>query len=276
MSRTGTAMEITTMKLIEGVDLAPFARTQWKDAESRREWEPILKRAVQAYNAAELETVRQGMRRCTTQHFNPNTMTEDIKRLKGLAFLPIQRVGVYQGFAHKHPAVVQDKPWNYYGVVGKTAEDAWAFVDATQKGDHRAMGDLLGYPKCCQEFFSTVWMEGFIDPVWQAAAATEGAQIDGQTVRIPSSATFDGLRYVGVRMVPHLPCSFSCEGSGEMAEKWSLLEGMDTTLKLLSLPIQWSCLNGIAVVETPYFRIATNSNPCYPKCVVEMGCSTQS
>ena len=259
------------MNLVKGIDLAPFARVQWKDPESRQEWEPILKQAVEAYNAAELETVRRGWRRCTTQHFNPNSMTEDIKRLKGLAYLPITRVGVYQGFAHKHPAVVEGKPWNYYGVVGKTAEDAWAFVEATRTGDHRAMGDLLGYPKCCQDFFSTVWMAGFIDPVYQAAERTEGAKIAGNTVVIPSSATFDGMRYVGVRMVPHLPCSFSCKGSREMAEKWQLLEGMDTVAKLLNLPIAWSCLNGIAIVSTQFFRISTNSNPCYPLHCVEMG-----
>jgi len=259
------------MNLVKGIDLAPFARVQWKDPESRQEWEPILHQAVEAYNDAELETVRLGWRRCTTQHFNPSTMTEDIKRLKGLAYLPIRRVGVYQGFAHKHPIVVEGKPWNYFGVVGRTTEDAWDFVEATAKDDHRAMGDLLGYPKCCQDFFSTVWMAGFIDPVWQAAERTEGAKIEGNTVGISSSLTFDGLRYVGIRMVPHLPCSFSCQGSGEIAEKWQLLEGMDTVAKLLALPITWSCLNGIALVSTPHFQVSTNSNPCYPIHIVEMG-----
>ena len=259
------------MNLVKGIDLAPFARVQWKDAESRKEWEPVVKLATQAYNRAELETVRQGWRRCTTQHFNPSTMTEDIKRLKGLAFLPIRRVGVYQGFAHKHPAVEEGKPWSYFGAVGKTIEDAWDFVEANHLGDHKRIGDLLGYPKCCQEFFSTVWMDGFIDPVWQAAERTEGAKIAGNTIGISSSMSFDGLRYVGIRMVPHLPCSFSCEGSQEMAEKWALLDGMDTTARLLNLPITWSCLNGIAIVETPFFRISTNSNPCHPVHIVEMG-----
>jgi hypothetical protein len=258
------------MTLVKGIDLAPFARVQWKTPESKREWEPVMKRAVQAYNAAELETVRRGWRRCTTMHFNPNTITEDIKRLKGLAYLPIRRVGVYQGFAHKHPPVEDGKPWNYYGVVGKTAQDAWDFVEANHSGDHKRLGDLLGYPSCCQEFFSTVWMAGFIDPVWQAAERTEGAEVNGANVRIHNSISFDGLRYIGVRMVPHLPCSFSCKGSQEMAEKWQGLEGMDTTLKLLSLPITWTCLNGVAVVVTPHFRITTNSNPCYPVHTVEM------
>jgi len=199
-------------------------------------------------------------------------MTEDIKRLKGLAFLPIRRVGVYQGFAHKHPAVEEGKPWSYFGAVGKTAEDAWEFVEANRLGDHKRIGDLLGYPKCCQEFFSTVWMAGFIDPVYQAAERTEGAKIAGNTVVIHRTmTTFDGLRYVGVRMVPHLPCSFSCSGSREIAEKWQLLEGMDTAAKILSLPITWSCLNGIALVSTPHFQVSTNSNPCYPIHIVEMG-----
>ena len=271
MTHTGITTEIMMMQLLEGIELPPFARTQWKNAESREEWGPVVKLATQAYNRAELETVRQGWRRCTTMHFNPNSMTEDIKRLKGLAYLPITRVGCYQGFAHRHPAVEDGKPWNYYGVVGKTVEDAWAFVEATRVGDHGAMGDLLGYPKCCQDFFSTVWMAGFIDPVYQAAERTEGAKIEGNTVVIPSSATFDGLRYIGVRMVPHLPCSFSCQGSGEIAEKWQLLEGMDTVAKLLALPITWSCLNGIALVSTPHFQVSTNSNPCYPIHIVEMG-----
>ena len=267
----GISTETTMMKLISGIDMPPSARIQWKSAESRAEWEPIIKQAVQAYNVAELETVRHGWRRCTTMHFNPNSMTEDINKLKGLAYLPITRVGCYQGFAHRHPAVESGKPWNYYGVVGKTAEDAWDFVEATRVGDHGKMGDLLGYPKCCQEFFSTVWMAGFIDPVWQAAEKTEGAKIAGNTVGISSSTLFDGLRYIGVRMVPHLPCSFSCKESQEISDRWGELPGMQNTYYLLSLPTTWSCLNGLAIVSTPHFQVVTNSNPCNPIHIVEMG-----
>ncbi|QWK20802.1 hypothetical protein [Thermus antranikianii] len=74
------------------------------------------------------------------------------------------------------------------------------------------------------------------------------------------------LRYIGVRLVPHIPHSLRCEASRRMAQDWMALareeglgEEVDWAYEMLGWAMEWSVLHGIAEVRTPYFKVATNS-----------------
>jgi hypothetical protein len=249
------------------IKIDPFVRTIWKSLDIRKEWEPKIALACSAYNRLERMTVAKGMRICTTAHIDPDKMEASILDLanSGLSFLPIYRVGAYQGYAHTHPPVIPGKPWTWYGVVAKSAEQAAEFVNATKHNDHLKMGELLGYPKCCTEFFADVWPQGFIDPIWQSA---------GEKSDIENSILWYGYRYIGARLIPHLSCSFTCEESLKLATSWielgiaEQIKGIDELLELLSLPCEWDCFKGIAQIKTDYFRIVTNSVPCDERHIV--------
>ena len=271
------------------IDMPPSARIIWVSEAAKDKWMVPIAEACAAYSVMEQRTVAEGIRRCMTSHVTPDRIEQQIRGFAkvGLTFVPIQKVGTYQGFAHRHPPVVEGQPWSYYGIVAKRVEDAEAFVDATERGDHITMGDLLGYPECCTRFFQNVWMRGYVDPIWQAAENTESSV--AAEVQRPSGGTFEtitreikmnpamwtGLRYIGLRIAPHLVCSFDCAPSIEIAKDWTALsqrtrpvDGLDDLLRLLDMPCEWSCLKGIAMVSTPIFRIVTNSVPCWPRYVV--------
>lgn len=263
------------MRLLK-IDMPPFARTVWASPEAKQIWEPKINVASRAYYKLELETVIRKTRDCTTRHINPDRMDSEIRELSqmGLVFLPMQKVGTYTGFAHRHPPVIKGKPWNWYGVVSHSPKYAEAFALATDRRNHGAIGDLLGYPQCCQSFFSEMWPNGFIDPIWQAAINTRGAVKSDYKIELPTecSPLWTGLRYIGVRLTPHLSCSFSCSPTAEIVNQWleigKDLEGIEDLQELLSLPCEWNCSKGIAIVTTPYFKISTNSNPCWPTHIV--------
>jgi hypothetical protein len=268
------------MKLLD-IDMPPSARIIWASPEARGEWEPKLNLASRAYSSLEQNTVLQGVRACTTTHIDFRCVEQESRRYSkmGLVFLPLRKVGHYSGFAHRHPPVIEGKPWSYYGPLARTIADAEAFADATDRGDHRAIGNLLGYPVCCQDFFSTVWSAGYVDPIWQAAENCADS-VDSKSeyeIRLNSRANhlvFDALRYMGVRLVPHLACSFECQDSLEVARSWlrcghdSKVAGLEDLISLLEMEFEWACLKGVAIVTTPIFRIVTNSMPCFPRYTV--------
>ena len=263
--------------------MPPFARTQWVSTTARNAWEPRIHKASSCYHELEIATIQAGLRRATTTHLNPQNLSAEIRMWarRGLAVIPTTAVGAYSGLAHSHPPVIEGKRWSWYAPVGKTPADAEAFAHASDIGDHRAIGDLLGYPRCCQDFFSTVWMDGYVDPVWQACIDTSPEHVAEKTdtyLRLKNTChheLFDGLRYNGVRLVPQLGCSMDCKPSIKLAEDWiqvardENIDGLEELMLLLQMPVRWSCLKGIAIVDTPIYRIVTNSMPCYPEYVVE-------
>lgn len=271
---------IQTMELLN-INMPPFARTAWYNDEIKSKYSLKLQKAAAAYHWMELETVSVGMRACTTRHIRPDSFECETTRLadKGLLFLPLRKVGSYQGFAHSHPPVVKGRPWSWYGVVARSLVDARTFAKASDRNDHRVIGRLLGYPNCCQDFFSDVWGKGFIDPVWQEAWNTEDAALypSETKLQISSMQLWTGYRYIGLRAVPHLPCSFSCSESLSMVDSWldlakkENISGVYDLLALLNTPCRWSCFKGVAIITSPLFKVSTNSMPCWPEYIVVKG-----
>lgn len=271
--------------------MPPFARIVYASKDIKEKWEPRVNKAAQAYSNLERETVVHGLRSCHTEHIQQQHMMPHLQALakKGLTFVPIQAVGSYSGFSHYHPPVIEGKPWAWYGAVGNTPESAWEFADASSATyestgksiDHRRIGNLLGYPTCCQDFFDKEWRAGFIDPVWQEAENCKPENVKKRSehhIRLKSTIPYETsvmLRYIGVRILPHIPCSHDCQHSVKMAKDWVQLgrdlklEGLDYLLEILQFPIEWDCLKGMAYVSTPIFKVETNSMTCYPKHVVQ-------
>lgn len=266
----------------------PFARILWVTEEARDYWKPKIDAASAAFHRLETLTVFHGVRRVFTTHFTPENLVDGMKELakKGLTFLPLHRVGSYQGFAHYHPPVEPGRPWTYYGVVGKPS-DALEFAIATDTGDHKAMGELLGYPSCCTDAFNVVWKSGYIDPIWQAGEASyeesperfEVYEPKDRFMRLkPVPESLPVLRYIGIRLVSHIPHSLTCkasvkvaEGIREVAKEEGLYYGaLEYADEILRWNIEWSVLHGIAEIKTPVFKVSTNSVPTYQKYTVQL------
>lgn len=269
------------MILIPDMKMGPFCRTQWVSPKAKHVWEPRVAKAASAYYRLELETVKAGIRKCTTRHVSPDRLDSQLKEFakEGLVWLPRVRVGAYSGFANAHPAVIDGKPWNWYGPVAASIEHALAFVEAEERGDHDTIGQLLGFPPCCRKLFSTVWMAGYVDPVWQSACETKTAKLAGERHLTLAGddlwLSWYGTRYNGTRLTPHLACSFNCKGTLENARNWweqgqkQRVRGLRELKALLSLPTRWDALHGVTQVTTPIFRLVTNSVACAEQHIID-------
>lgn len=270
------------MEFVKMADLFPFTRVVYNSPEAQEEWEPKIKRAAAVHNKAEFEMVRMGYRKAATLHISPRDYEVSIENIirNGLVWLPIQRTKNYDGFSHKHyPTDPGDPNSSVYGVLARTVEDAETFRRASRNPvDHDVIGELLGFPKCCRDFFNEVWAAGYYDPVWQAAERTEGAQKVSDTHIVLKKVYLEAMqvyRYIGPRVTSHLSCSFTCEESRKEGERWlECIEkfdpvGLQNMIDILKLPFRWSVKWGIAIITTPYFRIITNSMPTKKEYIVE-------
>jgi len=260
------------MDLIPDMDMPPFARMAWVSNEAKEAWEPVLRLASEFYDIMESLSVYSGVRDVMTTSLYPEELVvktrEDFAE-NNIHFAPIAEVGDYEGFAHYHPPVEEGKPWHYYGPLGRPeAVNQFVLADAVQ--DHEKMGELLGFPKCCTTFFQREWTKGYNDPIWQIAMNTPEENVllrDKNFIRLKAyPEVLSLLRYNGPRFTFHIPCSTTCEASKKVAEKWVAVarkygyhEQVDALYEVLSWPVEWNVLHGIAEVKTPVFKIVTNS-----------------
>lgn len=280
--REGSLPTMTPNDLLPQVDPYPFSSVVWNSVDALRRWGPILERARALHDRAEYWMVVEGKRKCATMHVSPHNYDHLMERIQsdGLVWLPIKRTKNYSGFAHRHyPVEHLDMNSSVYGVLARTKEDAEAFRAASVGGkvDHRTIGELLGFPSCCIQFFVDFWPT-FYDPIYQTAERSPHKVWAGENYSalhvVPHIATHQMLRYAGFRLTSHLPCSFHCEESVKVARDWLEVcrkydpQGTECLLEILSLPGEWSVCHGIAVVETPYFTIVTNSLPTKGKWAV--------
>lgn len=162
-------------------------------------------------------------------------------------------------------------------VIGRR-RDAHLFVRAWKGRDTEEMGRLLGYPRCCRQFYRTVF-EGrrLIDQTWPAAMNTPGAKHQDGVTRITATPWGNSLlRAIGLKAVLHLPCSFECTGSLELGARFSELmfadgyvEEVTYLSEALQWPVEWSALHGIAEIRTPVVKICTRTDATAQKVVLQ-------
>lgn len=268
-----------TMELLKNFDMSPFCRTIWVSKKAREAWEKPIMELSQLIQELEVISVARDQRKCTWQTIREDTLTVRSREWAdmGLITLPVRRVGNWRGFAHKHVEVKEGETANICVILSKSLEDAKRYHTAHERGDNDVQGESLGFPPCCREFFCKVWPKNYIDPIWQAAVNSEIVKRGDRKLRVkahPYSIAI--LRYMGLRISFHIPCSFNCQPTIEIAEQRmklaeELRPGKVNILKsLLSMPMSWDCLKGIGVVRTPIFYIITSSVACIDKHVVEV------
>ena len=153
-------------------------------------------------------------------------------------------------------------------VIGRPSDLA-DFKRAWDVADQEAIGDLLGYrgavavpPPCLgrRRHGRTTW------PMATATAAPTDAE--GTLVEVDGPAHANILwRWMGTRTVPHLPCRFDCPATVELGERFVAVgrscgfeQEMDWLLDVLSWPVEWSALHGIAEIRTPLLKVSTRTD----------------
>lgn len=208
---------------------------QWTSPQARAEWEPMLRAAAAAWAELEVTSVSAGLRPSALLQLTPSELVQATRDAagQGLEVTPLAWDGANLRAALHGPGL----------------RAAW--LEAWACGADDTIGRLLGFPDCCREHFARTWGRGLSDTVLPMAT------IDG-----PPEANVM-LRHLGIRLVPHLPCSGSCEASAELGRAFAGLGGpidVGALLAALALPVEYSALNGVAITTTPHFRIMSGTD----------------
>jgi len=243
------------MKLIKDLDLKPFLRTVWVNQKARDHWERPIQEISSLVQRLEILSVLEDQRACATTTISARELINFTSQYPDLIFKPIRLAKKFSGFAHKHEdPTSEDKDFYIHLVISKQLYHANQFYEAYQKGNHDIQGELLGFPKCCRDFFTDVWAKGYIDPIWQMKDRDN-----------PHPYSNPLLRYLGIRLSFHIPCSFHCEETIKIAKDRLVLTRESELTKpmeaLLSMDMEWDVLHGIAQIKTPLFWIITSSTP---------------
>jgi hypothetical protein len=282
-----------------------FTRVQYSSPENKQKYSELLPR-IQKVTGGELdlELTLAGIRRgfitvCSPDRYE--AYKADIQS-KGLYAIIIGKTAISGNSSYGAADTYREgDPYMYRVAVCRTKEDQQRWLDRLDlsidaETIDRWMGELLGYPQCCIDNFITNWVtNNSIDPTFDQSKYTTGMEIENRNVSnpedknetitetwhisMPPTTPFEAstmLRWVGVRLVPHLPCSWECEHSIQMAKEVyefrhqsMYKEEIETIYEMLQWPVEWSVMHGIAEIYTPCFRVFTRGDCTIDKYVVQ-------
>jgi hypothetical protein len=257
-----------------------FTRISWVGDRARAAWEPRIRRIGQAWAEIEWRSIIAGVRKCALTSVPADQLVARSTdwAAEGLSMLPVGLSGVASGYASTSVSPRTGEPFEYRVAIGDLADVA-AFKQAMDAGDDGTMGRLLGFPACCISFFRRTWVEdACVDTTWAMASDSASPDESGRQIEIHPDTPFQAnilWRWMGVRAVPHLPCSFTCPATVEFANTLLGLgreigyrDEMEWIEEILSWPVSWSALHGIAEVKTPVLKASTRSDATASEFVV--------
>jgi hypothetical protein len=189
--------------------LPDVVRLAWVSEEARSAHQPRIEGVRKAWNSAEWRSILSDIRPCACIVTSPKSislLTADVSA-QGLKLYPLRVVELTANQRTDAPILIDT-------VIGRR-RDAKLFVKAWKRRDTGEMGRLLGYPRCCTEFYQTVFeVRRLIDQTWPAAMNTTAARHKDRVIRITAMPWGNSLlRTIGLKAVLHLPCSFECAAS---------------------------------------------------------------
>jgi predicted transcriptional regulator len=257
------------------IKLDPFDKRNWKTAESRDKWRDVMQKAAEAKREAEWRSVMEGStdRKAAIIHITNTSREKWLRRLsqEDLVYRDIRFTKPYGGFSHKtFPTSHQDPERMTYSVIAQNEDIADKMVEAEQEmqgpDGHEVIGELLGFPKCCRDYFNEYFIEKqFKDPMYESACNTAGVEkVEGNPHHLKVPNPHDKInpmwRYFGWSFITHLPCSLDCDRSKEVAEQRKQImldngydEAVEALEEWLGLPSVWSGKAGLMHIVNKHF-----------------------
>lgn len=265
------------MNLIKDFNITPFTRIAWVSAEAKKVWEPAIQSCAAMVSDLEVDSVAAGHRPCAWRTIPREQLPEFSKQCAGvgLIVLPVRWVGSFPGNGFLHYTPEGDS--QVYCIIARTIQDAKKFLDAFEAGDHEGQGKMLGFPECCRKAFAENWKAGYFDPIWQSACADYPLEMPTENrLRKIKAHPYSNplLRYIGLRVGFHIPCSFNCDTTIRAGEhRLSIAKNKDAVTilnHLLMMPMTAELYHGILQVRTPLFYLITYSVPTAEKYTIDV------
>ncbi|MFI5457079.1 MAG: hypothetical protein ACHRXM_16660 [Isosphaerales bacterium] len=253
--------------------LPDFVRVAWVSATARKIWEPRFRSVSDVLFTLQWASVRSGHRKCCKlvvpsgefyERFTAELSSE------GISCEPVQQLPE----ASYHVGATPAGPGERHHVLVAIGHrrDAQLLRDALRTADIDTELSLLGAHECCRSAFVTMWRDArFIDFTWPIAARTVGMPTPTRTIEIEHPSLASSLwKWVGIRMLFTTPCRFNCPTAIQSADEIARLgnelghgQEIEWAREILTWPVEWSALHGIAEIRTPVCKIiaATDATP---------------
>jgi hypothetical protein len=244
-----------------------FCRTTWVSEEARLIWHDRRSAAAAAFQRAEAAAVAMGIRQLCILHLSKSQFNQLQlwSQHWGVSCVVVGRSADDSSLRTRSPN--PGESFKYRVIVAKQSSLSEA-SEAISCGWDDVVGRLLGYPECCRKFFIRTWnSEHKVDPTWSMVSAF--AESSQQTsIEIVTDWRNNILqRWVGVRAVSHLPCSFDCAETrriGSAMQAVMLEIGFESEAgwikEILSWPTNWSANHGIAEIRNPVSKLSCNTD----------------
>jgi hypothetical protein len=207
-----------------------------------------------------VEVCISGLRRCAITTASPKDFLVVGPKWAELSLtampLEIQQLSQYSS-ASTPGQPAPGRPYVFRFALGDPKSVA-QFKIAWDSGANEEIAVLLGYPGCCYRFFHQICVEqAFTDPTWAMGLNGGGVRSAAGVIDVKSSHLTNILwRWMGVRSVFHSPCSFHCHATEqaarlllELGSNLGYQDEMEWMSEILSWPIEWSALHGIAEIK---------------------------
>lgn len=236
-----------------------FTRRVWVSNSAASEWEERTKSISATWRKLEWKTVVAGIRKSALL-WATECELEALRSVLKQADLSASVL-----MAVKHHRMSQAENTILFRVAIGTSGILREFRRAWARRDAESIGRLLGYPKCCRAAFDReIVQAGHREALWQAASASGSSKVAGEGFEVQGPPQLNLLlAKAGVRLIPHMPCRFTCEASLRLAENFQSAaetaeekRGLSLAKEMLSWPMAWSAVNGIAEIKTPILKIS--------------------
>jgi len=266
------------------IDTGSYTAINWKTPRSRDSWANIFSKMAEARSEAEWRSVMDDEtdRKAAIIHINNYNREDWLERVgdNDLHYREIRYSEPYGGFAHEFtPTDKSDLNRITYSVIAENSDiaDKMKEAELEMQGHekHDIVGELLGFPECCRQFFLDDWIDNSIrDPMYEISCNTPSSEsIDGDRNKLLVKEPNDGVnimwRYFGIGFNTHMPCSWECEESVELARnryrvmnKNGYSDEADLIHKWISQPMKWSGYHGQAHIQNSHVTSKVNSS-CY-------------
>ncbi len=266
------------MKRLDTI-LPEWTRFAWASAAAEKVWQERLHNINLAWSRIERWSVVEGARGSCLTFCEPKDLPELVRwgASCSVRVLPMTQVGILEQYSASPAPPTANQNWQYRVVMCRTDhQDAWFEVWNNGETNDDLIGKMLGFPECCRDFFHEYWVEQkFLDTSWPMAAnsyallaASRAEKEVGRDIELKGHDDCNILlRWLGVRAVAHLPCSFHCEATRQSAamfaqvaqdkhfdKQWAHIREM------LAWPVEWSALHGIAEIKTPVLKISSRTD----------------
>jgi hypothetical protein len=255
--------------------LKKFFRNVWVSNRAGEVWHPRITRVLNYLREAELLSVARSLRKCTVRVTDTDEISAIYSRFPGSGL----QAEILKRLEIPGPSL------KYWAVIGNP-ENNREFKKAFQENDQDKMSLLQGSPQCCTDFFHKWGIEEkFSDTTWPMAVNTYNSLPEDSPLKngLPEN-TVDVepvfqcntlLKSLGLQPVFHIPCRFNCPETIRLADQLMALgeqsgftEETNWLREILSWPVDWSALHGIAEIKNPVLKISTSTEATAEKLTV--------